>query len=146
TGAKASRRQVASGRQTRIPAAGGRRWGGLARRRVRLGRGWRDSPAAPRLESRQRLGGREGLVLSHAPGADVFTWRAQRDAAELFHLGDDANARRPGPLAPAGAGHGRAGARPLARRPDALAPCVVHGEAPLRRGLLGDRELARRPG
>src|SRR5207244_8690549 len=33
-----------------------------------------------------------------------------------------------------------------AGRPEALAPCVVHGEAPLRRGLVGDRELARRPG
>src|SRR5207302_9862436 len=87
-----------------------------------------------------------GVLLAHAPGADVLTRRAQCDAAELLHLRHDAHAERPGALAPAGAGPGGAAARPVARRPDAPATNVVHGEAPLRRGLVGDRELARRPG
>src|SRR2546430_14711756 len=88
----------------------------------------------------------DALPISHPPGADVLPRRAQCDAAELLHLRHDADAERPGPLAPAGAGPGAAAARPVARRPDALAAHVVHGQTPLRRGVVGDRELARRPG
>src|SRR4029077_5152254 len=89
---------------------------------------------------------RGGAVLPDASRADVPTGRAQRHAAQLFHLGRDAHAARPGALAPAGAGPGRAAARAVARRSDAPAAHVVHGEAPLRGGLVGDRELARRSG
>src|SRR2546427_166954 len=98
------------------------------------------------FQAARRRGWREAPVPARALLPDVQHRRAQRDAAELFHIHHDADARGSGRLAPAGGRIGGAAPRAVARRPDAAAARVIHGQASLRRGVVGDRELARRSG
>src|SRR6266571_702898 len=140
------RRQVARARPAGVREARRGRRRGVARRRVRVGWGERRPARAARREPGERLGGREDPVLPHAPRPHLQPGRAQRHVAELLHLRDGADAPRPGRLAAASGRARRAAARAVARRLDAPAARLVHGETPLRRGVVRDRELARRAG
>src|SRR5207249_36693 len=72
--------------------------------------------------------------------------RAERHAPELLHFERAADARESRRLAAARGRAGAAAPRALAERVDDDAAGDVHGDAPLCRGVVRDRDLARRAG